>query len=201
MEGEQERAFLKEELTAVKRKKRASTVNMSGVVSHDEMRRMEKKAIATGMDTKNSTSMTRRGLGSRAPAEPGRGEMADPAACNAVDRRDTNIEPAPPGSPEGNVNKNAIYCLEGKQHTAKRYSEHCIAFVAAYECVQHSSRCAGDDHRTEKWRPPCAEQWPDVLISPDNRNGRDGATGDDRDNGVGNCSTYAEGKDCRHYAQ
>ena len=90
------------ELTAVKRKKRASTVNMSGVVSHDEMRRMEKKAIATGMETKNSTSITRRGLGSRpsTPTEPGRGDTADPAACSAVDRRETNIEPAPPGRPE-----------------------------------------------------------------------------------------------------
>lgn len=90
------------ELTAVKRKKRASTVNMSGVVSHDEMRRMEKKAIATGIETKNSTSITRRGLGSRSPTptEPGRGDTADPAECNAVDRRETNIEPAPPGRPE-----------------------------------------------------------------------------------------------------
>lgn len=107
--SEPARAFLKGtrkmELTAVKRKKRASTVNMKGVVSHDEMRRIEKKAIATGMETTNSTSMTRRGLGSRGErpttlAESGRDPMTDPAAWNAVDRRETKIEPAPPGRPK-----------------------------------------------------------------------------------------------------
>jgi hypothetical protein len=53
-----------QELTAVQRKKSASTVNMNGVMSHAETRRMEKKVIPTGIEMRNSTSMTRRGLGS-----------------------------------------------------------------------------------------------------------------------------------------
>ena len=106
---------------------------------------------------------------------------------------------------QGDLNKSTsatkeINFPETKQHTAKCDSEYCIAFIPAYECVQHSSRSAGDDHRTEKRGPACAEQWSDVFVSPDDRNGRDGTNGDDRDDNVGNRSTYAEGKDCRHCA-
>jgi hypothetical protein len=187
-------------LTEVKRNTRASMVNMKGVVSHDEMRRMEKKAIATGMETRNRISMTRRGVGSR--CEWDRGAMADPAACNAVDRRETKIEPAPPGRPKqkyGKCQREALSCIE-EARTAKRDSEHRIAFIAAHECVQDSSRRAGDDNRTEKRRPARAEKWPDVLVLPDDRNSRDGAKGDDRNDDVGCGGTYPEGEDCRHCA-
>jgi hypothetical protein len=95
-----------QELTAVQRKKNASTVNINGVMSHAETRRMEKNAIPTGIETRNSTSMTRRGLGSWCvllpprDTTPGRGVMSNAPACNAVDRRETKIEPAPPGRPK-----------------------------------------------------------------------------------------------------
>lgn len=99
----------KMEPTAVQRKKSASMVNMNDVVSHYLTRRMEKMPIPTGVETRNSTRMTRRGVGSRcewpppwstAPKESGGGAMTDTAACNAVDRRETKIEPAPPGRPK-----------------------------------------------------------------------------------------------------
>lgn len=68
IKSEMARAFMmgiwKTELTAVQRKTSASMVNRNGVESHDETRRMKKKAIPTGMQTRNSTSMTMRGLGS-----------------------------------------------------------------------------------------------------------------------------------------
>jgi hypothetical protein len=126
--------------------------------------------------------------------------MTDPAACNAVDRRETKIEPAPPGRPKQKYEEcqhgTLLHCEEAR--TAKRDSEHCISFVAAHECVEYSARRAGDDYRTEKRRPACAEQWPDVLVSPDDRNCCDGTKGDNRNDDVGGRGAYPEGEDCRH---
>ena len=183
-------------------------VNINGVVSHDEKRRIEKKAIPTGMETRNSTSMTRRGLGSRewapprdmTPAESGRGAMTDVPACNAVDRREMKIEPAPPGRPKQKYGKceRGVLLRYEEAHTAKGDCENCIAFVAAHESIEHSARRGGDDHRTEKRGPACAEQLPDVLVSPDDSNRREGAKGDGRNDDVGSRGANAEGEDCRH---
>ena len=194
-----------QELTAVQRKKSANTVNRNGVVSHDEMRRMEKNAMPTGIETRNNTSMTRRGLGSwfewpiPRDTTPGRGVMSDADACNAVDRRETKIEPAPPGRPKGNVS--AMYnCGCKGARTTKNDSEKCIAFVAGYEGVEDSARRAGDDDRTEKRRPASAEQWPHVFVSPNDNNGREAAKGDNCHDDVGSRGADAEGEYCGHCA-
>jgi hypothetical protein len=172
---------LETELTEVKRKRRLSMVNMKGVVSHDEMCRMENKAITMGAEVKISMSMMRCRMGSR--CEWGQGVMTDPAVCNAVDGCLTKIEPVPPGRPKQKYrecqHEMLLQCDEAC--TTKRNCEHCISFIMA----QNTVRCTGDNHHTKKQVPACAEQGPDVLISSDDMNGCNGVKGDDSNDDVG----------------
>jgi hypothetical protein len=122
-------------LTETQRKNNASMENANGKASHEKRRKTRKYMSPTGIATSSSTLNTTRGVGRwrewplRATIPAGSGsilsEIADAAACKAVDRREAKIEPVPPGMPKSRagVSAGVRWTFEGATYHQRRQQE------------------------------------------------------------------------------
>jgi hypothetical protein len=155
-------------LTARQKNSTENAMNTNGSFTHPNARTRPRKNSSTGNATAISVSMTNRALGGGGLGMfPASRRMGRAAACNAVDCRDTKIDPALPGkpNPEDGMSNNHDLTPVNRTRTGYHDSEEGESTIAAHKDIKHDPCRAADDHCTEQWRPALGEQRSHILVT------------------------------------